>query len=217
MLELRNKAAKVADAGASKVRNTRDHMSSQPSKNLNWNADFKPKPPPPPKPPAPLPPPSRTGSASTLSANLKAPTSSAAPPVPLRRAGSSASSASPPLPAGPPPSIRRDTRPDLPSSSASPSPPPPPAPARLPPPPSRTKVSVPRIVAPKEEEPESDRIDWANLSPEDKEALFGWLDEFFARYLKVTIPQRPTGEAVKHVLSGRRTPSPMTRPVSSPL
>ncbi|KLO05014.1 hypothetical protein SCHPADRAFT_1003102 [Schizopora paradoxa] len=30
---------------------------------------------------------------------------------------------------------------------------------------------------------EIDRIDWQNLSPEDKEEFFGWLDEFFSQYL----------------------------------
>ena len=76
---------------------------------------------------------------------------------------------------------------------------------------------MPKIVAPKEEEEEIDHIDWVNLSPDDKEAFFGWLDEFFARYLQVTVTPRPTGEAVKHVPLGGRTPSPITRPVSSPL
>ena len=31
-----------------------------------------------------------------------------------------------------------------------------------------------------------DRIDWANLSPDDKQEFFSWLDEFFARYLNVS-------------------------------
>jgi transglutaminase-like putative cysteine protease len=35
-----------------------------------------------------------------------------------------------------------------------------------------------------EESPQPDRIDWANLSPEDKQVFFSWLDEFFAVYLK---------------------------------
>ena len=40
----------MADAGSSKITNTRDRMTSQPSKNINWHAEIKPKPPPPPKP-----------------------------------------------------------------------------------------------------------------------------------------------------------------------
>lgn len=31
---------------------------------------------------------------------------------------------------------------------------------------------------------DQERIDWANLSQEDKEVFFGWLDEFFAAYIK---------------------------------
>jgi hypothetical protein len=45
----------------------------------------------------------------------------------------------------------------------------------------------------------SERIDWANLSPDDKSVFFGWLDEFFAVYLErgpgrflATNPTRPT-------------------------
>ncbi|KAH9974549.1 hypothetical protein BGW80DRAFT_1473937 [Lactifluus volemus] len=33
-----------------------------------------------------------------------------------------------------------------------------------------------------------EKIDWANLSEDDKQAFFTWLDEFFARYLNLTIP-----------------------------
>ena len=72
---------------------------------------------------------------------------------------------------------------------------------------------MPKIIAPKEEA-EIDRIDWANLSPEDKEVFFSWLDEFFARYLKVAIPPRATVETVKHVPPGGGTSSPMAGPVS---
>ena len=90
MLELRNKAAKMADAGTTKMANTRDRMTSQPSKNINWNAEIKSKPPPPPKPPAPLPPPTRISSANNT-AMSQGQENSPAPPVPLRRLGSSAS------------------------------------------------------------------------------------------------------------------------------
>ena len=40
-----------------------------------------------------------------------------------------------------------------------------------------------------------DRIDWANLSQEDKRAFFAWLDEFFANYLTQT--GRPVPESVQ--------------------
>jgi len=36
----------------------------------------------------------------------------------------------------------------------------------------------------------SDRIDWANLSGEDKEEFFLWLDEFFSRFLNVKLGPR---------------------------
>ncbi|RPD76971.1 hypothetical protein L226DRAFT_483206 [Lentinus tigrinus ALCF2SS1-7] len=211
--ELRNKAAKMADATGSKITSTRDRMQSQPSKKINWDPDHvKPKPPPPPKPPKPLPPPSRTSSTSSASTVA---TSQVKPPVPLRRAGSSASptpsltrsisqashssstSLTPPL--GPPPVIRRDTRPD----SVSP-----------PPPAFRSTPSLPRIAEPQAEEADIDRIDWANLSPEDKQIFFSWLDEFFAGYLHVPVPPRTTADTVKNVKvpPGGHTPPPMTGP-----
>lgn len=37
-----------------------------------------------------------------------------------------------------------------------------------------------------------DHIDWANLSQEDKDEFFSWLDEFFSRYLNIGLP--PTRE-----------------------
>lgn len=45
-------------------------------------------------------------------------------------------------------------------------------------------------------------IDWANLSPEDKQVFFSWLDEFFARYLNNGIPRNTTN---------------MVKPVAPPL
>jgi hypothetical protein len=115
---------------------------------------------------------------------------------PPQRAGSTASpdsTTSSPAPAasGPPP-IARATRPSLPSSSASPPPSTPSRPAVsrfrqpeveheafAPPPPVR------RVQPSKESEKQ---LDWANLSPEDKEVFFSWLDEFFSRYLNKPIP-----------------------------
>ena len=237
MLELRAKAAKVADAGATKITNTRDRMSSQPSKNINWDADVRAKPPPPPLPgtpkaPAFLPPPSRTSSSpNSATSSAKSPP----PPVPLRRAGPSAApqkplsrsdnqlshasshSSSPPPPPlassrtsgspsvspGPPPTVRRETRPDAAKPTIS------------------STDSLPRIMEPPavalHETDPVDRIDWADLSPEDKDVFFSWLDEFFARLLKVPVPPRSTVEAVKHsmrVPPSDRTPSPMAGPVS---
>ncbi|KAI0696393.1 hypothetical protein C8T65DRAFT_814378 [Cerioporus squamosus] len=211
--ELRNKAAKMADATGSKITNTKDRMQSQPSKKINWDPDHvKPKPPPPPKPPMPPPPPSRTSSGSSISTKATSQANKVKPPVPVRRAGSSASAASSltrpvsqashssstslGVPPGPPPIIRRETRPDSVS----------------PPPAYPSSASLPRITEPQADEADIDRIDWANLSPEDKQTFFSWLDEFFARYLHVAIPPRTTADTVQHVKvpPGARTPSPMT-------
>ncbi|KAI0742637.1 hypothetical protein C8Q80DRAFT_918156 [Daedaleopsis nitida] len=217
-IELRNKAAKMADAGTTKISNTRDRMTSQPSKNINWDAEVKAKPPPlrPQKMP---PPPSRT----TSSPSSSSPTSQAPskPPVPLRKTGSSvapslaglssqvshSSSVSAATPLGPPPVVRRETRPDaVPTVTA--------APPR--PPPARSAVSVPRTTAQPQntQEADIDHVDWTNLSPEDKETFFGWLDEFFGRYLQVSVPPRSATPAktLQHVKvpPGGHTPPPMT-------
>ena len=216
MLELRNKAAKMADATGSKITNTKDRMQSQPSKKINWDPDHvKPKPPPPPKPPKLPPPPSRTSSASSVSTTSTFQAEKAKPPVPLRRAGSSASpvpslvrsasqashssNTSPSPPLGPPPVIRRDTRPDAVS----------PSPSTM-----RSTSSLPRISEPQVyDEADTDRIDWANLSPKDKQIFFSWLDEFFARYLHVPVPPRTAADTVKHV-EVAHAPPPMSGPVS---
>jgi len=60
-----------------------------------------------------------------------------------------------------------------------------PPPAHAPPPIVRVSHSP---------EPTGDRIDWVNLSHEDKEAFFDWLDEFFSRYLGVTLEPRSKSE-----------------------
>ncbi|KAI0351683.1 hypothetical protein OH77DRAFT_1429521 [Trametes cingulata] len=231
-LELRNKAVKAKEASLSTLSNTRDRMSSQPSKNIDWHADIKSKPPPPPKPAfKPPPPPSRTSSDASSSQG-KPPV----PPVPLRRAGSSATpslarsassvspsppprppprslnslasgsaSPSPPpsvtagLPPGPPPPIRRETRPDR----------LPPAPQTHTPPPAARKV---------DHDVDIDRVDWGNLSSEDKQVFFSWLDEFFSRYLGVPIPPRSTTATVERVAvpPGGHVPPPRPPVASRP-
>ncbi|KAI0370924.1 hypothetical protein BV20DRAFT_966009 [Pilatotrama ljubarskyi] len=237
LADLRNKAVKAKEASLSTLSNTRDRMSSQPSKNIDWNANIKSKPPPPPKPAfKPPPPPSRTSAdaSSASTSQVKPPV----PPVPLRRAGSSATSSvarspssvspsppprppprslnsaasssvspSPPpsvtgdLPPGPPPPIRRETRPDR--LSAAPQ-------SHAPPPPPLRKI--------RESEADIERIDWANLSPEDKQVFFSWLDEFFSRYLGVPIPPRSTTATVEDVKvpPGWHTPSPRPSVPSRP-
>ncbi len=63
----------------------------------------------------------------------------------------------------------------------------------------------------------TDEIDWANLSSEDKQAFFGWLDEFFARYLDG--PSPPSSSNARNVPTSKSsnniTPAPPP-PRSSP-
>jgi hypothetical protein len=54
----------------------------------------------------------------------------------------------------------------------------------------------------------TDGIDWANLSREDKEVFFGWLDEFFSRHLDITISARSASPPVKPATK----PSPTAAP-----
>ncbi|KAI9429011.1 hypothetical protein H4582DRAFT_389559 [Lactarius indigo] len=58
-----------------------------------------------------------------------------------------------------------------------------------------------------------DRIDWANLSHEDKQVFFTWLDEFFARYLDQSQPFVRVSPPVDG--SSTSTPSPSPRPSPS--
>ncbi|KAK7676947.1 hypothetical protein QCA50_020065 [Cerrena zonata] len=102
------------------------------------------------------------------------------PPAPISRAVSNKPAYVPPpppsrtgqpsVPTGSrPPVIRRDTRPDqVPTLNVTPSPPLPPART-----PSAASISS------------SVGIDWSNLSERDKETLFSWLDEYFARRFNV--------------------------------
>ncbi len=62
-----------------------------------------------------------------------------------------------------------------PTVKAKPPPPPPPPPRKVSG--KQSGTGVPN------EATDIDRIDWANLTYEDKQAFFSWLDEFFARYL----------------------------------
>ncbi|KAG2072053.1 hypothetical protein BDR04DRAFT_1097335 [Suillus decipiens] len=115
--------------------------------------------------------------------------------------------APPPAPAGssgnsrPPPPLR--TRPDASgssrSSAASPPPPhgsrsgapSPPSHSYIPPPPTRAKSSYPSQTV----STDVNHIDWANLSQEDKDEFFSWLDEFFSRHLDITLPSRRSTSA----------------------
>ncbi|KAF9478570.1 hypothetical protein BDN70DRAFT_879805 [Pholiota conissans] len=184
--DLKAKAAGAANSGKDKFNHVRDRNTSVPMKKTNWDpysGESAPPPPPPrslvnsktkPKPLAPLPPPpSRTGSAAISAASSSSRSSvSPVPPPPLP----SRSSATPP----PPPP--RKAAPTIPHSSVSPSPVPsmgsgPPPIVRSTRPDLRTYRGVSAV------EPE---IDWTNLTPEDKEVFFSWLDEFFANFTPPT-------------------------------
>jgi len=73
--------------------------------------------------------------------------------------------------------------------------------ARAPPPRKSPGPQPPFRVAKPEPEVEQDEIDWANLSEEDKQVFFSWLDEFFTRLLGV--PVGP-GKGGSYVHSGHR-------------
>ncbi|KAH9915325.1 uncharacterized protein B0H18DRAFT_940000 [Fomitopsis serialis] len=196
LASVKEKAMKAKDYSVDKATHTRDHMVSQPSKKINWDPNHK-KPPPPPvmKPKNSdlyAPPPSRTSSTTSSARNTP-------------------SSPSPPSAPGPPPLIRRDSRPD----SVSPPPAPPPICRQtrpdsisppLPPPPVRS-VSITRSL----ETIEDEKIDWTNLSPEDKQVFFSWLDEFFARYLNLPVPPRSV-EGTKKIVKEPATPLTLAAP-----
>ncbi len=81
-------------------------------------------------------------------------------------------SSPPPVPGqgAPPPPIKRSTRPPIRSATAGS--------------PSSSVPSLPPRGSPASSyhsPPAEPEIDWTNLSPEDKQVFFGWLDEFFER------------------------------------
>ncbi|KAJ7619474.1 hypothetical protein FB45DRAFT_930886 [Roridomyces roridus] len=180
--ELRDKAGKAKDASVTKFQDTKDRHSSVPLKNTNWNPYDKNAAPPPPQAPP------------RINSQSRPPPVKPPLPPPPRRAGAPVSPAPVPSPSaspspgpGPPPIIR-STRPSMPSTGP------------LPPPPSRTAAAARFPVRQPEPEPEPERqrptppvrkayvpaepqLDWTNLSQEDKEVFFAWLDEFFSRHL----------------------------------
>ncbi|KAF8904699.1 hypothetical protein CPB84DRAFT_1845235 [Gymnopilus junonius] len=202
--DLKARASKTTSAGVEKLHNVRDRNTSVPMKKTNWDP-YSGAPPPPPPPPrslvnksnkpalAPLPPPpSRTGSATSSSRSSSvaqnAPVSPAPPPLPSRGPSSTSPPQLPPRsnkgPAPPPPPPRSS-----PSLNHNKSPPPPgpsvskPPAAAAPPPIARsTRPGLPTRHTTPPTAPSENDIDWANLSPEDKEIFFSWLDEFFANF-----------------------------------
>lgn len=154
-LELRAKAEKAKDSSVQKLQNTRDRLSSQSSKNLEWDANHK-------RPPPGIVEVGHTRSSSSISLSKKP---SPPPPPPPHR--------------GPTP-VRRDSRPESTSAYAPP------------PPPSRVSSGWKQRGV-----DNAEKIDWANLSPEDKQVFFSWLDEFFERLLNIKIPPRQTDPSVQ--------------------
>ncbi|KAL0952791.1 hypothetical protein HGRIS_007016 [Hohenbuehelia grisea] len=130
--ELRERAAKAADAGKSKFQDTKDRHSSVPIAKTNWDPYSK-KPPPPP-------PPAKARATSTTTH---------------------------PTASGPPP-VKSSSRPGASQQAGG-------------------------------QSEDSNPIDWANLSPEDKHAFFEWLDQYFSRLLNVTLPPRETPSASRNV------------------
>ncbi|KIY62865.1 hypothetical protein CYLTODRAFT_426589 [Cylindrobasidium torrendii FP15055 ss-10] len=121
--------------------------------------------------------------------------------VPLKNTNWDPYSGKPPPP--PPPQMRSGTsaiHSPRSSISAHPTPPPPQRAGSImshsssssfsstPPPPAVRHASRPAL--PHRQSSEQ-RIDWANLSQEDKEAFFGLLDEYFSRSFGISVPQPP--------------------------
>lgn len=81
------------------------------------------------------------------------------------------------------------------SSTARAKPPPPPPPSRRVPASHGNDLSTTHSHTSSSGAPSEtiaiDKIDWAKLSYEDKQAFFTWLDEFFARYLDLTVSPTP--------------------------
>uniref|UniRef100_A0A8H7XM18 BBC1/AIM3 cysteine proteinase-fold domain-containing protein n=1 Tax=Psilocybe cubensis TaxID=181762 RepID=A0A8H7XM18_PSICU len=199
--ELKAKAAKASSSGVEKFQNVRDRNTSVPMKNTNWDPySGNPAPPPPPPrslvnrntkpalPPLP-PPPSRTSS-TALSPVNRSESVSPAPRLPPR--GQSVSPA-PPLPsrnkaAAPPPPPPRSSASVSYSKQTPVVLPPQTTGAGAGPPPivrsTRPGSTQPPRVSPAA--PAEEKIDWANLTPEDKQVFFAWLDEFFARFVPPT-------------------------------
>lgn len=169
--ELKQKAVKAKDTTVEKVQNTKDRHTSVPMKSTNWNPydGSAPKPPPPPRvhsnsrptpPPTFPPPPSRTSSTQSSASASSGPTP---PPVVSRSTRPSASQ------------IQRLNSQEVDSPQ---------------PPPSRSSVrsfAKPKVPSAAQH---SGEIDWANLSQEDKEIFFSWLDEFFDRSFNIPPPVR---------------------------
>lgn len=115
---------------------------------------------------------------------------------------SSVSTQAKPQPSFPPPPSRA-SRPAIPAQTTEEETPrtysPPTLPTRAPRPPIPARKSEPVI--------DAESIDWANLTAEDKEVFFSWLDEFFARFFG--LPTNTNG-TIKHIAPSY--PAPLSAP-----
>ncbi|KAH7924325.1 hypothetical protein BV22DRAFT_1035216 [Leucogyrophana mollusca] len=138
-------------------------------------------------------------------------------PPPHSRSTRGSSNAPPP-----PPPLR--SRPDFAASSISSAPPPPPVPVStrpdFAPPPTYVRQPPPTRFAGAQQQTASsssaDEIDWANLTQEDKEVFFDWLDEFFSRFLNVELSPRTSASVRVSPLPPVRGPPPRVNMAARP-
>ncbi|KAN0080086.1 hypothetical protein V8E55_009652 [Tylopilus felleus] len=112
----------------------------------------------------------------------------APPPAPGVSASGSTTSRPPPPPARGRPDVIASPmvpRASWPTEGDAPTPP-----FTPPPPPTRVASGYPPSHRSTSSLDSSTKIDWAHLSAEDKQAFFGWLDEFFSRYLGIEVTGR---------------------------
>ncbi|KAH7103455.1 hypothetical protein BKA62DRAFT_655141 [Auriculariales sp. MPI-PUGE-AT-0066] len=86
--------------------------------------------------------------------------------------------------------------------------------------PFHSRKAKARRASPAPDELADVHIDWANLSQEDKETFFAWLDEFFARYLNIQqsllTPPPPARSSFEHTHASPKRP-PVPSSTSTPL
>ena len=193
---IRDKAVSAKNATVHKIQDTRDkHTSTPMAKTRFAESGYLPKAPPPPPPShAPGPRSSFHSSRGSLEReNSGRDISATPPPPPVVRTTKPTLGAHPASPPSPPPSRGLSV---LDRARAFASSTPSPSSSALPPPASSKPASLRWSQPPPKPAPiarandsasvnrDIDKIDWANLSPEDKQVFFAWLDEFFAIYIE---------------------------------
>ncbi|KZT25047.1 hypothetical protein NEOLEDRAFT_1134269 [Neolentinus lepideus HHB14362 ss-1] len=185
LADFKTKVIKAKDATVTKVVNTKDRMQSTPSAKTNWDYSNPPERRPPPIP-------------------LKSRESELYGPPPTRQNSKPDSSSE-----NVRPSLVLSSRLSVPNRSSKPvvptrsekfeyaSPRPPAMPAR------RSTASIQTAA----HDEVIDKIDWVNISAEDKEVFFSWLDEYFTYLLG-----RPVGPGEKPTVSSKTAPAPVAKP-----